>query len=131
MAAIRSFGVAVTIGGTAMTGLTDVQITGRDVTAVDTTTHEATGGAKTFVGGLIDNGTLEITGKFDGANAGIGYLEANYGEVAAVVVTYSDASTHTFSVVVGAPNVTNDLDGSVEYSCSSKITGVIAGTATS
>ena len=128
--AIRSFGITVTLGGTAITGLTDVQISGRSVETIDTTTHGTTGNAKTFIGGLLDSGSLELTGNFDGALAGITYMEANLGTVVAAVVTYSDASTHTFNVVVGPPTVTNGLDGKVEFSASHKITGAIAGTAT-
>ena len=128
--AMKSFGVVVTIGGTTIEELTDVQINGRDVTSVETTSHDATAGTKTFVGGLRDNGTLELTGRFDGAHTGVNYMEANAGTVAAVVVTYSDASTHTFSVVVGLPSITNPLDDAAEFTSSHKITGVIAGTAT-
>lgn len=128
--AMKSFGVAVTLGGTTIEELTDVQITGRDVTSVETTSHGSTGNAKTFVGGLIDNGTLELTGRFDGSHAGVTYMEANAGTVVAAVVTYSDASTHTFSVIVGLPSVTNPLDDAAEFTSSHKITGVISGSAT-
>ncbi len=126
----KSFGITVTLGGTTIDGLTDVQITGRDVTAIDTTSHQSTGGAREFVGGLIDNGSLELTGNFKGDSAGLTYMEGHLGEVVAAVVTYSDASTHTFSVIVGAPNIDNPLDDKIGWTCSCKITGVIAGTAT-
>ena len=127
--AMKSFGVTVTLGGTAIDELTDVQITGRDVTSIETTNYGSTGNAKTFIGGLIDNGTLELTGRFDGTSTGISYMEANAGTVVAAVVTYSDASTHLFSVVVGLPSVTNPLDDATEWTASHKITGAITGTA--
>lgn len=126
----KSFGITVTLGGTTIDGLTDVQITGRDVTAIDTTNHASTGNAREFLGGLIDNGSLELTGNFDGASAGLTYIEGHLGAVVAAVVTYSDASTHTFNVIVGAPSYDNPLDDKIGFTCSCKITGPIAGTAT-
>lgn len=130
MSAKKSFGITVTLGGTAIDGLTDVQITGRDVTAIDATTHGSSGNAREFIGGLIDNGSLELTGNFAGDSAGLTYIEGHLGQVVAAVVTYSDASTHTFSVVVGAPSYENPMDDKIGWSCSCKITGAIAGTAT-
>jgi hypothetical protein len=128
--AIRSFGITVTLGATAITGLTDVQISGRDVNDIETTTHGSSGNAKSFIGGLIDNGTLELTGNFSGSHAGIAYMEDALGTVVAAVVTYSDTSTHTFSVVIHPPTVTNGIDGLIEFTASHKITGAIGGTAT-
>ncbi|GAA5124666.1 hypothetical protein JIN84_12975 [Luteolibacter yonseiensis] len=126
----KSFGITVTIGGTAIGGLTDVNITGRDVTAIDVTNHGSTGNAREFLGGLVDNGTLELTGNFEGTHAGITYLEAHLGEVVDAVVTYSDASTHLFKVIVGPPTTSNPLDDKIEFSASFKISGPITGTAT-
>ena len=131
MPAIKSFGITVTIGATAITGLTDVKLTGRGVTAIETTSHGSPNNAKEFIGGLIDNGTLELTGNFDGAHAGVTYLEGNLGQVKSVIVTYSDASTHLFSVIVAPPDISPPLDDKVEFSVSLKITGPITGTATS
>jgi hypothetical protein len=125
----KSFGITVTLGGTAIGGLTDVSISGRDVSAIDMTSHSSAGAAREFVGGLIDNGTLELTGNFEGTHPGISYMEANLAETVAAIVTYSDGSTHTFSVIVGAPNVENPLDDKIDFSVSHKITGPIGGTA--
>lgn len=130
MAAKKSFGITVSLGGTAIDGLTDVNISGRDVTAIDSTTHGSSGNARTFIGGLIDNGTLELTGNFAGDSAGLTYIEGHLGEVVAAVVTYSDASTHLFNVVVGTPTYDNPLDDKIGWTCSCKISGAITGTAT-
>lgn len=126
----KSFGITVTIGAVPITGLTDVNISGRDVTAIDITSHGSAGGAREFLGGLIDNGTLELTGNFEGTHAGITYMEGHLSETVAVVVTYSDASTHLFSAIIGPPNVGNPLDDKIEFTASLKITGPITGTAT-
>lgn len=130
MAGKKSFGITVTLGGTAIPGLTDVNLSGRDVGNAEITSHGSTGGAREFVGTLIDNGSLDLTGNFAGDNAGITYMEAHLGETVAAVVTYSDASTHTFNCIVGAPDVSNPLDGKIDFTVSCKITGVIGGTAT-
>jgi hypothetical protein len=124
--AAKSFGVAVTIGGTAILGLTDVNISGRDVTAVDTTSHDTEDNARTFVGGLVDNGTLELTGNYTGANAGLTYMEGHLGDVVSATVTYSDASSHSFDVVVGAPSYDNPLDDKIGFTVSCKISGPVS-----
>ena len=130
MAAKKSFGITVSLGGTTIGGLTDVNISGRDVNAVDITAHDSAGAARQFVGSLIDNGTLELTGNFSGDHAGLTYIEGHLANTVAAIVTYSDASTHLFDVVVGAPSYSNPLDDKIEFTLSCKITGPITGTAT-
>jgi hypothetical protein len=122
----RSNGVAVTIGGTAIGGLVDVNISGGDVNNIDTTTHASA--ARTFVGGLVDYGTLELSGKYAIADAGQLALIAGIGSSATFVVTYNDAgdSTATFSAIVGTFSLSNPLDDTVEFSVSCKITGAVA-----
>jgi len=125
--AIRSFGVAVTIDSTAIGGLVSADITGGDVSFIDTTTHESADGYREFVGGLKDGGTLELSGKYEIADAGQVKLRnpAVQGLVKAAELTFSDGSTATFDVVVGVPSHTNPLDEDVQWSCSCKITGNI------
>lgn len=123
--AIRSNGIAVTVGGTAIGGLIDVNISGGDVNNIDTTTQGDA--ARTFVGGLVDYGTLELSGKFDITDAGQLALISGTGDTAAVVVTYNDAgdTTASFSAIIGAFNLSNPLDDTVDFSCSCKITGAV------
>jgi len=89
----KSNGVAVTVGGTAIGGLVDVNISGGDVNNIDTTTHASA--ARTFVGGLVDYGTLELSGKFAIADTGQLALIAGTGDTAAFIVTYNDAGDTT------------------------------------
>lgn len=121
----KSFGVTVTIGGTAVPGLTDVSISGRDVNNIDVTNHASPDNAREFIGGLIDNGTLELTGNFDLADAGVLTLMGYAGMNKATVVTFSDNTTASFDIVVGVFNVTNPLDDKIEQTVSSKISGAI------
>jgi len=125
MAKIKSFGVAVSVATNAIGGLTDVSVSGTDVTFVDITTHDSSGGFKEFVGGLKDGGTLELSGKYDIADTGQIYLRANPGASAACVVTFSDNSTASFTAIVGGYSTTNPLDDAVDFSASLKVTGAV------
>lgn len=123
--AIKSFGVAVTVNTIAIGELTDVTPGGVDVNFIDVTAHDSAGGWKEFIGGLTDGGTLELTGNYVAADAGQVELRDERGNVAAVVITFSDGSTSSFSAVVGGFNLSNPLDDKVEFTCSLKVTGAI------
>lgn len=125
MAKIKSFGVALTVGGTAIGGLTDVAVSGTEVNFVDVTTHDSSGGYKEYVGGLKDGGTLELTGAYNIADTGQAYLRTHVGESKACIVTFSDDSTASFSAIVGGFATSNPLDDKVEFTCSLKITGAV------
>lgn len=115
----------MTVGGTAIGGLTDATVGGTEVSFIDVTSHDSEDGFREFVGGLKDGGTLELAGNFDIEDAGQVVLAEGAGDTEAVVVTYSDGSTSTFSVVIGAFAVTNPLDDKLTFSCSCKITGPV------
>ena len=120
---IKSFGVAVTVGGTAIGKLTAANISGGDTAVHDTTTHQ-TSTARTFTGGLSDSGSLELEGHYDESDSGQDTLRASQGgSPVAVVVTYSDSSTASFSAVVQSFNPSNPLDEIVTFSASLKISG--------
>ena len=126
---MKSFGITVSVGGTAIGKLTDSPISGRDVNMIETTTRSSTGNAKEFVGGLTDNGTMELTGNFDITDAGQAALITWEAQTKAVIVTFSDATTATFDAVVGAFNTDGPLDDKVTFTCSLKITGPVTYTA--
>ena len=121
----KSFGVTVTVNTNAIGELIDVTPGGVDVTNIDTTAHDSAGGWRTFLGGLTDGGTLELSGNYVLADVGQVELRDERGNVAAIVVTFSDGSTSTFSAVVGGFNLSNPLDDKIEYTCSLKVTGAI------
>lgn len=125
MAKIKSFGIGVTVATNAIGGLTDVGLPGVEVSMIDTTTHDSSGGFREFVSGLKDAGSLELTGKYNYADVGQDYLKDNPGASAAFVVTFSDGTKASFTAFIGGYVVTNPLDDSVEFSCSCKITGGI------
>jgi len=129
MAKIKSFGIGVTAATNAVGGLTDVSLPGVEVSIIDITTHDSSGGYKEFTSGLKDAGNLELTGKYDYSDVGQAYLRNNPGVSAAFVVTFSDGTKASFTAIVGGYTTGNPLDDSVEFSCSSKITGAILWTA--
>ena len=125
MAKTRSFGAKVYVNGIAVGGLTDISASGTDVAFVETTSHDSAGGYRTFLSGLKDGGTLELTGRYNYADIGQDYLKDNPGASAAFVVTFSDGTKASFSAIVGGYSVANPLDDATEFSCSCKITGAI------
>jgi len=132
MAKIKSFGVTVTVASNLVGGLTDVSIPEVEVTDIDTTTHDTSGGYRTFVGGLKDGGVLTLSGLFDVADVGQAYLRtpANQGGTAvAVVVTFSDLTTASFNAVVKGCGTSNPLDENVTFTASLKISGAVTYTA--
>lgn len=123
--ASKSFGVAVTVATNAVGELTDASISGGDVSFIDITNHGSSGGYREFVSGLKDGGTLELAGNYDVSDTGQAYIANNEGAEAAVVVTFADTSTASFSTIIGAYDVTNPLDDKISFSASLKITGEI------
>ncbi len=128
MAKIKSFGVTVTVATNLVGGLTDVSIPEVEVTDIETTTHDGTSGYRTFVGGLKDGGVLTLSGLFDIADVGQGYLRnpANQGgSPVAVLVTFSDDSEAAFNAVVKGCGTSNPLDDNVQFTASLKISGPV------
>lgn len=118
----RSFGVAVVVDGAAVGGLTSVSLSGSDVAFIDTTTH-ATSTAKTFTGGLVDNGTIQLEGHL-GSDAGQTKLKGSQGGAPiSCTITFSDGSTASFTAVIGPFDVSNPLDEIITFTSSLKISG--------
>lgn len=125
---MKSFGVGITVATNAVGGVTEINKSGGDVNFIDTTTHDTTG-AREFIGGLLDEGTIEISGRYADDDVGQSYLQDNPGATAAVVITFSDTSSIGFNAVIGAVDITNPLDEEVGFSCSLKISGDVTWTA--
>jgi len=122
MAKSKAFGTTVSVNAVAITGINDITLSGAEVPFIDITTNDST--AKEFVAGLIDNGTLELTGKFDNSSAGQDYLRANTGLSKPFVITLPSAATIGFNAVIGAMNESISFEGTVDFSISCKIDGV-------
>jgi len=125
MAKIKSFGADVYINGIAVGGLTDISASGTDVSMIGTTSHDESSGFQTFVSGLKDGGTLELTGKYNYADAGQAEWKAEEGVSHAFYIILSDNSGLAFNAVVGGFQTSNPLDYAVEFTASAKITGEV------
>lgn len=125
MPKIKSFGAEVYVAGVAINGLTDINISGSEVSNIDTTAHDSSGGFREFVSGLKDGGNLELTGKYNYADAGQEDLRGGLGSTVSVYIILSDNSGFAFNAVLGAFNTSNPLDDSVEFTASARITGEV------
>jgi predicted secreted protein len=127
MAKIKSFGVRVFVGGNEIGGLKSVELPEVEVTDIDLTTHNSTGGFREFDGGLKDGGTVTMSGAYDIADDGQAYIRDpdNQGEDCAVVVVFSDGSWSGFDGVIKGYGVSNPLDEDVTFNSSIKVSGEI------
>lgn len=121
--AIKTFGTTVTVNTIAVGGLMSAEFSGAEVNNIDTTTWDADANTRTYVGGLIEPGSLELSGNLIPDDVGQVELEAETGNVAEVVVTYVDGTTVEFDAIVGAINISSELDGKLEFNRSLKISG--------
>jgi len=113
----------VTVNTIAVGGLMGAEFSGADVNNIDTTTWDADDNTRTFIGGLIEPGSLELSGNLIPDDVGQVELEAETGNVATILVTYVDGTTIGFDAVVGAINIGSDLDSKLEFTRSLKLTG--------
>lgn len=99
MAAVITSGTTLTIGGTSLTGVTDITPPSSTRGMIDTTHLGSADHAKEYFPGMIDGGELSAT-VIVGAGAGIstiaGYVE-DYGATKACVITLADTSTVSFA----------------------------------
>ncbi len=132
MAKIVSFGTSVSVASNIIGGLTGVDIPETDINDVETTTHDTPGGNRTYAGGLKDGGVMTLSGLYDIENAGQAYLrnkDNQGGEPVACTVVFSDGSEAEFEAVVKGYGVSVDLDGSVVFTSSLRISGPVDYTA--
>jgi len=125
MAKIRSFGAKLYINGVELGGMTDIQATGVDVSFIDTTSHDESSGFRTFVSGLKDGGTLEVTGKYNYADDGQAEWKAEEGIRHVFYIILSDNSGLAFEAIIGGFQTSNPLDDAVEFTAMAKITGEV------
>ncbi len=125
MAKTKSFGTIITVGGTAVGGVTSISRSGADRNFPDITTHDSAGGYREYVPGLKEGGTCEISGMFDAADAGQDLLRTGSDTVQAVVITLPNTKTISFSAYIQPPSEDIPLDDAVTFTASLKITGAI------
>jgi hypothetical protein len=121
--AIKTFGTIVTVNDATVGGLLSAEFSGADVNMIDTTTHDQEDACREFVGGLTDSGSLELTGNLLPDDEGQVEMESEVGKVAQIEVSYIDGTSISFDAVIGAVNLSSDLDSKVEFTRSLKISG--------
>ncbi len=125
MAKIKSFGARVYLNGVLVGGVTDISASGTEVAFIDNTTHDTAGGYRTFLGGLKDGGTLEVTGRYNYADDGQAEWKAEEGMRHIFHIILSDNSGLAFYAIVGGFQTSNPLDDAVEFTATAKITGEV------
>lgn len=95
-----------------------------DVTDLNSTSKE-------FLGGLQDQGTFTLGGKFKASDDGQEALRASYafsGQSVPLKITYSDASYDSFNAEVISFDVSGGVDQAVDFNASLRITGDVTTT---
>ena len=103
MSAVITQGTAITIGGTTLTGVTDITPPSATRGTVDVTNLLSPDRTKEYAGGLIDGGEMSATAIVGVGNAALttihGYIE-DYGAAKSCVITLADSSTVTFDGII-------------------------------
>jgi len=120
--ATKSYGTTASIGGTSIGGLRGASHSGVEVNNISTTAWDS-GGWATFIGGVKDGGTIELSGISDPSDAGQAKLISDVGEELELVVTRTDGRTITADVIVGGYSTELAEDDAVAFTCSCKVTG--------
>lgn len=125
MAKIRSFGTTLTVATHAVGGIVEINGPVPEAAMIDSTTLGSADNSREFTGGLIDGGTVTITGKYDFADVGQEHLRDNIGASADCVKTHSSASKASFTAIIQSFGVGNPLDDDVSFECTLKVTGKV------
>jgi hypothetical protein len=98
MAAVITQGTTITIGGTSLTGVTDITPPSATRGTIDITNLGSADHAKEYAAGLIDGGEMSAT-VIVGAGSGIGAIAAfveDYSGTKSCAITLADSSSITF-----------------------------------
>lgn len=123
--AIKSQGTEIRIGGTVVKDVNSASLGGVDVNFIDTTTWSADGGWRTFIGGLKDPGTLEISGNANPTDPGQKKLIEDVGSEVTFELVLTNGQTFSGTCIIGGYSINPSGDDAVEFSCSCKCTGPV------
>lgn len=131
MAAFRSHGTAISVGGTTINKVKSIVFSGVTAETVDITTMDSTGGVRECLQSLIDPGTVNVTVQWDPADAShIALTTAIAGDpqaASAIVITLSNSGTDTIQgnafVTSWAPSLDNE--NAAEMTFELKFTGAL------
>jgi len=128
--ASKTFGAAISVNGTTVGGVNNIQIGDVDVNYIDVTTHQSVGGWKNYLGGLKDGGTVTVMGNFSASDTGQLLLMENIGQsttaATPVVVTLSTGSIVGFDAIIGGFSVGDQpVDDRIQFTATLKVDGYI------
>ena len=122
MAVINGMGTALKKGITAIAQLTS--IAGLEISAdtIESTTLDAVGGYRTFVGGLKDGGEVSVSGFFDATHSTI-LTDLDAGTAASYSIEFVGGSKWTFSAVVTGFSTGAEMEDLVSFEATFKVSG--------
>lgn len=133
MPAFFAHGTAITVGGTAVAGLTAISLPDESKDDVETTSHDSDGD-RSYLPGLRDGGTVTLEGNLLPEDAGQDALRTNYdaddGTTAAFVITLASSAattavTYSFTGYVNALGGDTPFDDKGSFTASIKVTGTV------
>lgn len=120
----RALGTTLTVGSTAVGGLTS--ISGVEVSAdtIDVTTLDSADGYREFISGLIDGGEVSAEGYL----SDLGTNEATLtgligGEAQSCDITFANGAKWAFDAIVTGFSTSADLEDPLSFSITLKVTG--------
>lgn len=123
-------GTTFSFGGSAVGGLTGIDLPDQSRDSVDLTDHDS-GGVREFVAGLVDAGAVQLSGNNVPADTGQAALLTNFapsgGATAACVITLANAagSTISFGAFVNGMGGSAPFDSKGTWTASVKISGKV------
>lgn len=128
MAKTKALGTTISFNSKAIGGLTSIGEVSPGADEIDVTTLDSADGYKEFLQGLKDGGEVTLAGHH--VNADVGQVEIRTGfgsgDVDAVVITFPDNTTATFSAWVKGYKIgAAEVNGAVGFGATLRITGAV------
>jgi len=126
MGAVTANGTTISIDGGTTTIANVISITpiGVSVATIDSTDMDSTW--RTFIGGLKDGGECSVQISYDPSAATHTAIESAIdGASKSIEITWSDASTMTFSAIINSFSPSVAIDSALSASIGMKITGAV------
>ncbi|MDD4431689.1 MAG: phage tail tube protein, partial [Bacteroidales bacterium] len=120
----RALGTTLTVGSTAVGGLTSISGVEISADTIDVTTLDSTDGYREFIGGFIDGGEVSA----DGYLSDVGTEEATLAELVGADeqscdITFSNGAKWAFDGVVTGFSTSADLEDAIGFSITIKVSG--------
>ena len=121
----RSFGVLLKVATILVGGRTSVNVPEASVENIETTDHDTADGNRTFIGGLIDNGTIPVSFNYIEADPGQQALIDGKGTTEPFLITLKSGATVAGSAIIGGVSMSNPIQGLITAQCNLRITGPV------